>query len=278
MKLAIVSDLHCMYDPECLSKETFLFSNGLRDVENRHPVAALLSLIEREQLTSDCMICPGDISNKVDIQGLISGFGFLQEIKGALHASDLFCTPGNHDVDYKHAKATVIPSADHVIKNLHQEYPVTDSSLKQQFWAQNFCIFSNDKIVLLIYNSVFNYTDESTAKKTQITPACIEQIKTKIQGIDATGKVKVAVMHHHPTKYSNTHYCKYPDCDTITNGDTFLDALQNLGFNLVIHGHKHIPRLETKNKMPIFCAGSFSSLENLNNLYRNSFHHYRFKY
>lgn len=80
MRICIISDLHCKYKQ--LPNEpldTFLISNDPRYPENKHPVAALLKLIDSNpEINADYLICPGDLGDRADEQGIISSWSFLQ--------------------------------------------------------------------------------------------------------------------------------------------------------------------------------------------------------
>ncbi|WP_304708914.1 metallophosphoesterase [uncultured Rikenella sp.] len=262
LRIAVISDMHCMYKEDYNSPDTILFSNQLRCGDKKHPIETLIQLIQENDLTCDYVLCPGDIANKADIQGLISGFGFLQEIRSALQAKCLFCAPGNHDVAFMDHKW--FDTAHQPLKALHQDYPVPGDDRKRQFLADNFYVYSDEQIVVLCVDSVHNYTDKENAQKTLITHATLGKIQSQLSElVPVQGVIKIALTHHHPIKYSNTDYLQYKDADALENGDQLLDILKKSGFHLLIHGHKHIPRVEIRNDFPIFCAGSFSGLQNL---------------
>ena len=45
----------------------------------QHPVEALLDRIKASQLHADFVVAPGDLANRVDRQGMISGWSFVHE-------------------------------------------------------------------------------------------------------------------------------------------------------------------------------------------------------
>jgi hypothetical protein len=86
--------------------------------------------------------------------------------------------------------------------------------------------------------------------------------------------LNVAVCHHHPHVHSELGLGP----DIMINGKELLDALSNHGAWLVIHGHKHHPKVEYAQgdfRQPIvFACGSFSGrIEGENaTISRNYFH------
>src|SRR5688500_15526069 len=97
-RLAVVSDLHC-HPTDKKPQQSFLLSDGLRSPPNEHPVESLKRAIAVDGLTVDVMLAPGDFTDQINRQGLVSGWEFVKEIGTALHASLTVSTLGNHDVD-----------------------------------------------------------------------------------------------------------------------------------------------------------------------------------
>ena len=50
---------------------------------------------------------------------------------------------------------------------------------------------------------------------------------------------------------------------TLDKGDLLIDILVRFSFNILVHGHKHQPRIREENGLPILASGSFSSFANL---------------
>lgn len=269
IRIAIISDLHCRYGKETPSS-TYLYSDLPRIPITKHPIQALKSLIKKESLVADYVICPGDITDKINIQGLISGYGFINEIKNDLCAKKLICVPGNHDVDSRKNHPDEGPFE--ILKKYIIDYPLEESSLVEKFWANNFAIYKDEDVQFLIINSVFNHFDIENAQKSVIPERILDEIKNDINKDSDTEIFKIAICHHHPIKISSADSIKYKDGDSLENGDSLLNILDTK-YSIFIHGHKHIPQLVIRNTLPIFCAGSFSSLENIiETPYKNCFH------
>src|SRR5262245_16592686 len=104
-KIAVVSDLHCTHSGDPSKKDgkpranTFLLSDLLKRPINKHPVESLKQVVIEEGLTANILLCPGDITDQINQQGLVSGWQFLKEIKSSLSAEMMAITIGNHDVD-----------------------------------------------------------------------------------------------------------------------------------------------------------------------------------
>lgn len=82
-------------------------------------------------------------------------------------------------------------------------------------------------------------------------------------------RTKIVLMHHHPFNYSYPVHAA--DISLLEEGAEFLEIVTKNGINIVIHGHRHHPRVETIQNSagkPIvyLCAGSLS----VNAMYRSN--------
>lgn len=276
LKIAIVSDLHCTYGGDGSKKDaipvtnTYLLSDLLKHPVNRHPVESIKKVIKAENLSSDILLCPGDITDRINQQGLVSGWQFLKEIKAELSAKMLAITIGNHDVDSRNQYNR---GPFELIKNLDDDIPTEDIRANEHFWRNDYCIIEGDNYILLIINSCFNHTTPDLSKNTRIDEATIEKIENDLLMKKSIDKIRIAMFHHHPMHHSNSNLT-YRDWDFIDQSDKLLFMLENNNFNLVIHGHKHDPRLVYFNSsLPVLASGSFSATSNLLDIgAQNTFH------
>jgi 3',5'-cyclic AMP phosphodiesterase CpdA len=77
---------------------------------------------------------------------------------------------------------------------------------------------------------------------------------------------KIVAMHHHLISIPGTGR----ERSTITNGGTVMEALINIGVDMVLCGHRHIPYSWLLNNITIVNAGSASAMKlraNINNSY-----------
>lgn len=271
VKIAVISDLHCKYSGgKTLSEvNTYLTSDILPKPINRNPVESLKALIKQRNLSADLLLCPGDITDKIDIQGLVTGWDFLQQLSSSFNAKNLIATIGNHDVDSRAIHGPDKGAFDS-LSRLSDVYPTPSEALNQAFWANSYCILDEKDYIVLNINSCFNHTDSEKAKTSLIKAATIEAIKKELSALELKNKVKVALFHHHPMHHSNIDY---KDGDFIDKSDELLKLLDGNFFDICIHGHKHDPRLEYKNSIAVFSAGAFSSTMNILDLKAdNTFH------
>lgn len=264
LKVLVISDLHCRHSKiekirdKATSEppNTWLFSDAMRLPSKNHPVQAFLELVyTNKNLKFDLLLCPGDITDQIDPQGLITGWSLLEEIKRAVHAENFYLTLGNHDVDLYRIEG---PNAFDYVERLKYNFPFVDNKFTEKYLKDNFCYIKNLNYSILIFNSVYNYKHTKDNKKIDIDSTTLEKLEKELK--DDSNKIKIAMLHHHPIQHRNIDY---NDNDYLNNGDAFLKILKDNNFSIVVHGHKHEPRCISYQNIPILGAGSFSSRANI---------------
>jgi predicted phosphodiesterase len=271
IKIAIISDMHCMHSSKEKSPEnisTHLYSDDLGTSENRHPVKALYKLINKETLRTKLLICPGDITNHADKQGLLSGWSYLEKIRSQLNATDIVATVGNHDIQ---SRNDLVGNVFLELQSLSPDYPVPKDIENSNYWSLGYLILKRDETLILNINSCFFHKNSITAKKSQIESSQLEAIEKELNSVNLDDfPYKIVLIHHHPIIHSNMDY---EDVDKLDKGDELISLIKKFKFQIIVHGHKHESRLTISNSIPIFCSGSFSSLMNVNILKcDNTFH------
>lgn len=277
--IAVVSDLHCHHSrkfrkEDIPSRFSYLNTDLVRMPSKDHPVQSLLKLLTTEEhMTADYLLCPGDITNQVDVQGFITGWEFVKEIGEILRVEEqhIVATLGNHDVDsrYNICNDDVFKIAQSIGRN----FPIADEGLTQEFWSKGYCFIENKDIRILVINSVKFHTNKDSAVKGKMDEKQIEGIETYLEN-HQDNKVQIAVCHHHPIEHARWNLGTE---DTIELGGHLLDKLNYFKFDLLVHGHKHDPWLRysqgNNDSLPIFSAGSFSATSNfMFNSAKNTFH------
>ena len=123
-------------------------------------------------------------------------------------------------------------------------------------------IVENDNFVMFVLNTGWCCTKDEASRPGKLDTQQLEWFEKEAANYKDVLKWKVILMHHHPFNYTYPVIC--PDYSTLQEGSNFLDIAGKNGFNLVIHGHRHHPRAETKWKsgwdhpITFVCAGSFA--------------------
>src|SRR4051812_14246917 len=79
LTIAVVSDIHA--SAALTHKDQTYATMATRDHSQFNPLAALRELIERDEtVRADYILCPGDLTNKIDVPGLEYAWAELGEI------------------------------------------------------------------------------------------------------------------------------------------------------------------------------------------------------
>ncbi len=281
--LSIVSDLHC-HEASHTPQESWLVAGSLRKPAGHHPVQALLALIQKHSLTSDVVICPGDLSNKISQAGMAASWQHLGEIQLEMKAIKLITTIGNHDVDWGKKR---FKDPFHIPRNLHDKFPTDSDELCASFWSDGFYLAPGPKgSVFLVLNTVVSHTDESSAKQGTFEHERIDKLDRTLGNFFSNGShsesayKRVVVMHHHPLLHSAT---RFSSSDVLEFGDQLIRVLVKHGFHFIVHGHRHDPRITRLSTSPadsfVFASGSFAAVLNeLSTWTRNLFHIAKLRY
>jgi predicted phosphodiesterase len=265
---AVLSDLHCRLSSD--DPDSYLIVGGLRSPSNRHPVQALIDLIDQDEdlrVNVDALLVPGDLTNKCRREGLNQGWDYSLEIGRALKASSVIPVIGNHDIDSYRLDPE--NSVFHLVRNLRPGFPFQDNAAVQSFFSDGFCILKTGEAEIIAINTVIDQTDKVSAKRGGFTVDRIVKMETALRGrLDSP--IRGALMHHHPVLHTGTFL---QDTDVIPTGDALLSSLRELGCRFVIHGHKHFSRLSYVDGIAVLASGSFSAaLNEYSTAVANTFH------
>jgi predicted phosphodiesterase len=264
MKFCIISDLHCTDK----KGENSLFYSDIPDKPiNQNPVSSILAKIEAEEfLHSDIVLCLGDLGDKAYRQGIKTAWEAVDRIKSKMKAKVLIGIPGNHDVD---SRNRYHQDPFKYVVNFNTNFPTSESKLNDSFWNKGFCIYKSDGLEILMINSVINHKNEESAKVSEISLETLENIEADLE-IELEIN-RICILHHHPIKHSNIENWK--DSDSLDKGDKLIDLLNKYNYDIIIHGHKHQPRIVEYSGLTVFATGSFSSFDNLQaSGYKTMFH------
>lgn len=256
VKFAILSDLHAAprsSDPK--KTEVKLYSDGDDFGRHGNPLASLRELISQERLTADFVVCPGDMTNRADPGALRFVWAQLHQLRDMLGAKDVIATVGNHDVDSRTHEVGTIPRE--ALMRLIPRFPVADSTLADHFWAHGYYLTTISDVRFLVLNSSWLHEHRDDLDKGAVTGYTLEKIRLDLEQM-SDAMLNIAVCHHHPHVHSELGLGP----DIMINGKELLDVLSNNGSWLVIHGHKHHPKIEYAQgefRQPVVLAcGSFS--------------------
>lgn len=257
-RVAVLSDLHCHPTPKAGEPQvSYLLSDALPLPSGNHPVEALVEVIGRQSLTADVVLVPGDLTDKVDRAGMLGGWAAVKEIAGALKADLIATTLGNHDVD---SRVKHNPNPFHLPQHLARDYPIADTTAQRDFWLDGFCILEHSKARILVINSAIEHRTEALAKRGSVTDELLQKLDRRLSALTPSS-IQIALVHHHPIAHEDLNLGSE---DLMVNGSLLLNVLGEHDFRVLVHGHKHHPRLRyydaSGTQVLVFAAGSFAAL------------------
>lgn len=273
VKIAVISDLHCQ-SKDSKNNESFLYYDAEPRPRTKHPVESLIRLIQDSNLVADALVIAGDLTNAMSREGLRGGWGFALRIAEKLGVGMVAATVGNHDVDSRHEYGD--DPFQFARYQVGDGFPVRDAAPGASYWDDGFCMVEREDLQILVINSAAEHVNIDQAKQGGITEARIEQIDDFLRD-QAKRRFRVALFHHHPMLHEG---CGMGAEDVMHNGSLLLPLLESHDFSLVMHGHKHHPRLiygpGGMNSIAVLAAGSLSannaSNPGLMTITRNLFH------
>lgn len=260
LTLAVISDPHA-YDvmPEKEPLPSFFCTETPTSENPHHPIGNLLDLIDRETLRADIVLSPGDFGNKACAAGIRSAWSMFDQVRDALGASLLLGTVGNHDVDSRHSRQPY--DSLRVLKGLSPSFPTGDANVNNHFWSQHFVILDHPKFRFVVLNSSAYHNDGDAVSHGRITEETLASIRKDLEG-DGPKDVNVLLCHHHPIQHMELNL---GETDFMRGGQLLIDLLggDRFGPFLIVHGHKHHPRLAYAQggaaSPVVFSAGSVSA-------------------
>ncbi|MSR60593.1 MAG: hypothetical protein EXS05_23620 [Planctomycetaceae bacterium] len=277
--IAVISDVHAYdgIDPDKAPSHCCVTENN----PTKNALAGLLAMLRADQLKADLLFCPGDIADKAQPVAVQHVWRELHVIKSVLGASDLITTTGNHDIDSRYAHNEY--DAKGMLQALDPPYPFPDEEMNNRYWARHFVLISRSTYRILVLNSsafhgegMYDETKKYEFEQGRVSDNTLTLIRKELE-TNATSTVNVLLCHHHPHQHSEL---RLGSDDLMIGGHALLDLLGSgkYGRWLIVHGHKHHPKLECAAggaEAPIvFAAGSLAAVfyRDLQTAARNQFY------
>ena len=262
-RVAIASDLH-VHDEEGDDSPSHLRVGAEEGNPAKHPIAGLHSIIADNGLTADLLLCPGDLGDKASRKGIQYAWKMLNDLKAALGAKQLLGTVGNHDVDCKGKETEFDPRG--YLQSLSPLFPIDSEADYDRYWSRHFALTetSNSRVIMLNSSAFHGYKDEHSHGR--VSDFTLSQLKAALQASQPK-PINILMCHHHPLQHAELTLGEH---DIMHGGQGLLDLLGDGSFGewLVIHGHKHHPKISyaagSTNSPTVFAAGSLCA-----NLFKN---------
>lgn len=263
IRLAIISDPHAFYGASGDKSPSWIAMKDDQSNPKGNPFAGVKELISDNKLTADILVCGGDLGDKAVPEALQYAWDQINQISDLLGA-EVLAAAGNHDVDSRFSHN------DHDAKgqllSLQPSFPTIRQENWMEYWAKNYTVLSTFGIRFTLVNSsaFHGYQNEDSPPEYlngRIAERTLDSLKSELEGM-GQHPVNILLCHHHPAKNDVVGLTDYSH---MKNGDRLLNLLDDVDVGpwLVLHGHKHIPRIfyaPGGNSSPtIFSAGSFAA-------------------
>lgn len=266
--IAIISDLHCHHRRRDDERSHLVV--GATRSPTWHPVESLIRRIKKEGVEADVLLVAGDLADRIDRKGLAAGWNFAREITKALNAQTIVATLGNHDVDSRRRHGR---DPFRLPRRLDSRFPAPKRASRNSYWSKGFAVVDSDTLRILTLNSASHHLSKKAAEHGKFSEQQLSELEDELARLDPV-PFQIAVVHHHPIIHEEFRLGTY---DVIEGGTQLVRILERFGFHLLVHGHKHFPRLSYASadcSLPVFGAGSFSVIlpDNIAGKTRNLFH------
>jgi hypothetical protein len=184
-------------------------------------------------------------------------------------------TVGNHDLDSRQVTRSEEPKE--VLQDLNPRFPLPDESLNNEFWARHVTLTEGGEYRLVVLNSCAKHGDGAQREELErgtVSEMTLRYLEERLKKSVAR-RVNILLCHHHPHAHSELHL---GDQDVMRRGQLLIDLLAQQGDWLIVHGHKHHPKISYASggaSWPIvFGAGSLSGMlsQTASTRTRNLFH------
>jgi 3',5'-cyclic AMP phosphodiesterase CpdA/Tfp pilus assembly protein PilF len=204
------------------------------------------------------LIISGDLTYTAEPNEFTRVLEFLEQVCGTLKIPKerVLLVPGNHDVHWPSAKMDLARRFDHYIVFLvrfygeelfRKRYPLLKWTLRvddpRPKPNELIALYPGDGFTLVGLNSCVYETDQNHYGF--IGGRQLDHVSKLLAEHAPTQKVRIAVMHHHLHPFPEalmppTHEGEvWQDLSTIRDAGLVERRLERLGFDLVLHGHKH---------------------------------------
>ena len=239
LTIAVLSDIHA-YASARDDEPSHLHTAMPEDDPTAHPIVGLEQLVEERGLSADIVLCPGDLGDRADADGIDFAWKLLQRVVAKLGTDRLVATAGNHDLDSRYIKNKWNPRE--VLQRLRPLFPVDDQAKCDQYWSRNFTIVEGPNCRIVTLNSCgYHGMGEEEKDHGRVSDHTLAEVAQELKAAEPS-EVNLLLCHHHPVQFTDIGDDDY---DVMEGGPALLELLRSgeVGRWMIIHGHRHVPHL-----------------------------------
>lgn len=229
-----------------------------------------LQFLKEENLRADYLILPGDVTHSAQPDEVKIASELIDAVAAALGVKleNIVFVPGNHDVDWEVLKLLDSTGLRHQQrydpirhKNFHFK-TIVERGNGSLFEAPHFTVWAYNDLLVVGYNSS-HHDKPKELHHGLINPGHFEEMRKVLATFTPSyDQLRLFLVHHHPLQYSDPTPDP-PDVSIMVNAEQLQALLREFNFDILVHGHKHLPRFNTYSlngspEVAILCSGSFS--------------------
>jgi len=184
------------------------------------------------EVVPNFIVASGDFSYSGERSSFRKARRFLRALRERFNINDprrMITVPGNHDMAFPSRFINV----QHSLRN-YRRFGFRESTYE---------FFPEERIVFVGFNSnVLRFKSFLVGGK--VGERQLEHAKKHITTNDLlfADSFKVAILHHHPIPIPLVNHNNF---DVLRDAGRLLQALTDLNFDMILHGHQHVPNLAT---------------------------------
>jgi 3',5'-cyclic AMP phosphodiesterase CpdA len=220
----------------------------------------------------DALVVTGDISDAADPAEFHRADEAIRKIQTALGVTDhaVFFAPGNHDSHWgvQKLQSSTFWAKYRYAPIIEQELifrrRLGSAKLADLYNEPFLAVWEHDRMDVVSINTAAFDKPDLKNHPGQISDRTIDTLHEYFfkRHWDES-RIRTCLIHHHPIQYSDPRK-GYPDFSIAENSQRLLKTLSDHHFDLILHGHKHIPQLthqinNSGHPVTVLGAGSFSA-------------------
>lgn len=268
LQLAVISDIHVGEG----ARAKDLCPAGVPGRDNKPDDKyrdKFLKFLEKNNIKADYLVLPGDVTNHAEPNEVQIASDFIVDAARVLAVNDnIVFVPGNHDVDWSVLDlndATGVRRDERYIPIRHHKFKfkaICDRGEGDLFDSAYFTIWNTPNLLVVGYNSS-HHDQPKVLHHGLVAVEHLDLMRMKLKHFPINkDQVRLFLVHHHSHQYDDP-IPEFVDVSIMVNAEKLQTLLNEFSFDLLVHGHRHLPRFKTQsiNGLPevaVLCSGSFS--------------------
>jgi UDP-2,3-diacylglucosamine pyrophosphatase LpxH len=270
LSLAVISDIHV--GDRARARDLCPDNAPGRDAKlDEKYKERFLQFLKTSALRADYLVLPGDVTSgaQPDEVKIASEFIAAAAVALGVRMANVLFVPGNHDVDWEVLKlpdSTGVRHRQRFDPIRHKDFhfkAIVERGSGSLFDAPHFTVWNYSDLLVVGYNSAHHDKPTKELHHGLIDRAHVEEMRRVLPRFTPSeDQLRLFLVHHHPLQYSEPTPDP-PDVSIMVNAEQLQALLREFKFDILVHGHKHLPHfctysLDGSPEVAILCSGSFS--------------------